>query len=183
MDDYLSDELFDQSPLQTSCSSGESGDSEPEADTSPDKHMEFIRNAFRAKQPQQLDNARPKTSSAKSSSMFLTPSRPHSSTRRENTSTALKRTPRSVEWTPGTAGPVKDRSHEMSTGGGDHHSTPLQEAALAEVLNGLTGQLKRVVSCLDRQGKRMESIERQLYSATSSASSSSESRRSKEKGV
>ena len=50
--------------------------------------------------------------------------------------------------------------------GGEHRSSPLQEHALAEVLNGLTGQLKRVVSHLDRQEKRMESIQKQLQSAT-----------------
>jgi len=89
MDGYQSDELFDGSPLlQTSCSSSESGDSEPEADSSRDKHIEFMRIAFRAKQPQQLDSARTKTNSAKPSSTFLTHSRPHSSTHQENTSTA-----------------------------------------------------------------------------------------------
>lgn len=99
MDSYQSDELF-ESPLQTSCSSSESGDSEPEADNSRDKHIEFMRIAFRAKQPQQLDSARIKTNSAKPSLTFLTPSRPHSSVRQENTSTASKRTPGSTGRTP-----------------------------------------------------------------------------------
>ena len=57
MDGYQSDEFFDGSPLQTSCSSSESGDSE---DTSRNKHIEFMGIAFRAKQPQQLDSARTK---------------------------------------------------------------------------------------------------------------------------
>lgn len=52
---------------------------------------------------------------------------------------------------------------------------------LLKFLNGLTGQLKRVVGRLDRQEKGMESIEKQLQSASSSGSSSSESPRLKEK--
>ena len=185
MDGYQSDELF-ESPLQTSCSSSESGDFEPEAGTSRDKHIEFMRIAFRAKQPQRLDSARIKTNSAKPFSMFLTPSRPHSSMRQENISTASKRIPGTTRRTPGSAGrtsksarPAKDRSHEMSAGG-KHRSSPLQEHALAEVLNGLTGQLK---SCelFRQQEKCMESIEKQLQSASSSGSSSSESQRLKEK--
>ena len=181
MDGYQSDELF-ESPLQTSCSSSESGDFEPEAGTSRDKHIEFMRIAFRAKQPQRLDSARIKTNSAKPFSMFLTPSRPHSSMRQENISTASKRIPGTTRRTPGSAGrtsksarPAKDRSHEMSAGG-KHRSSPLQEHALAEVLNGLTGQLKRLVSRLDRQEKHMESIEKQSQSASCSGSSSSKSR-------
>ena len=121
--------LCHESPLQTSCSSSESGDSEPKADTSRDKHIEFMRIAFRAKQPQQPDSARIKTNSAKPSATFLTPSRPHSSMHQENTSTASKRTPGSTGRTPGSAGrtsesagPAKDRSHEMSAGG-EHHSS------------------------------------------------------------
>ena len=139
-----------------------------------------MRIAFRAKQPQQLDSARTKTNSAKPSSTFLTPFRPHSSTRQENTSTASKMAPGSAGRTPELVGPAKDRSHKMSAGG-EHRSSPLQEHALAEVLNGLTGQLKRVVSHLDRQEKRMESIEEQLQSASSSGSSSSKSQQLKEK--
>ena len=42
MDGYQPDELFDGSPLQTSSSSSESGDSEPKADSSRDKHIEFM---------------------------------------------------------------------------------------------------------------------------------------------
>jgi len=121
MDGYQSDELFDGSPLQTSCFSSESGDSEPKADCSRDKHIEFMKIAFRAKQPQQLNSARTKTNSAKPSSMFLTPSWPHSSI---HTSTASKKTPGSTGRTPGSAGQTpelvglaKDRSHEMSVGG------------------------------------------------------------------
>jgi len=130
MDGYQSDELFDGSALQTSCFSSESGDSEPKADSSRDKHIEFMKIAFRAKQPQQLDSARTKANSAKPSSTFLTPSRPHSSTHQENTSTASKRTPGLTEWTPGSAGrtpelvgPAKDRSQKMSAGG-EHCSSP-----------------------------------------------------------
>ena len=91
-------------------------------------------------------------------SMFWTPSRPHSLCQ-EDTSTAF---PVSSGWTPGSAGrtsesagPTNYRSQKMNAGG-QHRSRPLQEHALAEVLNGLTGQLNRVVSHLDRQEKRME---------------------------
>ena len=99
MDGYQSGELFDESPLQTSCSSNESGESEPEDTSSSwDKHMEFMRNAFRAKH---LDSARTKTNS---SSSFLTPARPRGLTRREDTSTASKRTFGLTGRTPGSTG-------------------------------------------------------------------------------
>jgi len=106
----------------------------------------------------------------------LTPSQPHSSTCHEYTSTASERTPGSTGQTRGSAGPAKDRrdrSHEMS----EHRSSPLQEHALAEVLNGLTGQLEKVVSHLDRQ----ENVWNSLTNSYSSGNFSSESQRLKEK--
>ena len=262
-DNYSSDDLFEDGPLQTSCSSEDSY-SEPETDTiTSEKHFRIIKKCFNnySKQSEVPDKSktitstctitpsqgpkRLKTTSSSGSSNIITPcgpgkSRitPYSSSShvqeksRTNTPTSTPSqgpkksrttpsfgslcmiTPCGPEKSPSSSSCVQEKSRtnqyscvttpsleDSNYKNCDHHdegggkvdqygesespsSSQIQEFQLATVLNELTGTMNKFVSRLDKQERRMESIEKQLktvISGTSVSSSTDSCHQTKEK--
>jgi len=128
-------------------------------------NIEFMGITFRAKQPQQLDSARTKPTVPNPLQCFgpllghiarvkRTPQQPLL----YQVDGLLDQLDRLLNQLDPLTTEAKRWMQEVSI------VRPLQEHALAEVLNGLTGQLNGVVSRLDRPDKRMESIEKVIIS-------------------
>ena len=166
-DGYISEALFDDGPLQTSCSP-ESSDSEPESITAKrEKHLKLIQSAFRGKRGEQpLKSKTPLKRLSKSLPSHGISSRPPGSNSKwpqKAAHTANKS--RAKDRSPPDVPPERQTSPDTSP--------PLP---LSEALNKLTEVVNQVVGRLDKQDKRMESIEKKMRSPSVSSSSSCESR-------